>query len=144
MLGLDAVDRRQRAAEDVVQAAIFVRAFQRHEVRRLLDDADERAVAPLVAADLAALLLGQVPALAAEADALLDLVDRRRESLRLVTRDAEQVEREPMRGARADSGQARELRDEVLDGRREHVRIVPWGVGLPAPPERMRAVVSIP
>ena len=26
---------------------------------------------------------------------------------------------------RADSGQARQLRDEVLDGRREHVRIVP-------------------
>ena len=144
MPGLDAVDRRQRATEDVVQAAIFVRALQGDEVRRLLDDADERPVAPLVAADLTALLFGQVPALAAEADALLDLVDRRREGLRLVTRDSEQVEREPMRGTRADSGQARQLRDEVVDGRREHVRIVPWGVGLPAPQARMRAVVSIP
>src|SRR5262245_57502841 len=117
MLGLDTVDRRQRAAEHVVEAAVFVRALEGHEVRRLLDDADERPVAPLVAADLAALLLGQVAALTAEADALLDLVDRRGQSLGLVARYSEQMEREPMRGTRADPGQARELRDEVLDRR---------------------------
>ena len=42
VLGLDAVERRERAAEHVVQAAVLVRALERDEVGRLLDDADER------------------------------------------------------------------------------------------------------
>ena len=37
---LDAVERRERAAEHVVEAAVLVRALEREEVGRLLDDAD--------------------------------------------------------------------------------------------------------
>ena len=80
----------------------------------LLDDADDRAVAARVRADRAELLLGQVPALAAEADALLDLVDRARERERFLVRHTEEVEREPLSRARPTPGSG-ELRDEVLD-----------------------------
>src|SRR5207244_2821755 len=100
---LDAVERGERAAEDVVEAAKLVRPLERDEVDRLLDDADEGVVAASVDADAAELLLGEVPALAAEADALLDLVDRARERRRLVLRDLEEVEGEPLRRRRADS-----------------------------------------
>jgi hypothetical protein len=125
VLGLDAVDRRQRAAEHVVEAPIFVRPLERDEVGRLLHDADERAIPPLVATDLAALLLGQIPAFGAEADAVLHVADRVRERLCFVLRDTQEVEGEAVRRSRADSGQSRQLRDEVLDGRGEHGRIVP-------------------
>src|ERR671930_2350332 len=101
MLRLDAVERRECAAEDVVEAAVLVRALERDQVGRLLDDADDRVVAARVAADLAGLLLRQVPALAAEADALLHLLDRRREGERLVGRPLEDDERETLRGTRA-------------------------------------------
>jgi hypothetical protein len=83
----------------------------------LLDDAHERAIPALVTADLAALLLRQVPALGAEADALLHVADRGCERLGLVLRHAEEMEGEPVRGSRADPGESRQLRDEVLDGR---------------------------
>ena len=66
------------------------------------------------------LVLGEVPALAAEAHALLHLLDRAGERERLLLLRLEDVERQSLRGAAADSGQARQLRDEVLDGRAQH------------------------
>ena len=111
--------------------AKLVRPLERDDVHRLLDDADQCVVAPLVEADAAELLLGQVPALTAEADALLHLLERRRERERLIGGPLEDVERESLRGARTDPGQARQLRDEVLDGRAEHRAIVPSRVGYP-------------
>ena len=48
VLGVDAVDRRERAAEHVVAAAELVRALDRDHVAGLLDDADQRGVAALV------------------------------------------------------------------------------------------------
>ena len=86
MLGLDAVERGEGAAEDVVDAAVLVRLLERDEVGGLLDDADDRVVAAGVEADAAELLLGQVAALAAEADALLRLADRLGERERLLLR----------------------------------------------------------
>ena len=46
--GSIAVDRRQRAAEHVVEAAELVGALERDHVGGLLDDADHRAVAARV------------------------------------------------------------------------------------------------
>src|SRR5262249_747381 len=82
-------------------------ALDRDQVDRLLDDADDRPVAARVLADRAELFLGQVPALIAEADSLLDLLDRPGERERLVLRRPEQVKSEPVRGARAHARVAR-------------------------------------
>ena len=115
--GLDAVDRRERAAEHVVQPAVLGGPLHRDQVGGLLDHADQRVVAADVEADRAHLVLGQVAALAAEADALLDLHDRGRERECLLLGRAQQVEGQPLRGALADARQAGQLRDEVLNRR---------------------------
>ena len=60
-------------------------------------------------------LLGEVAALTAEADPLLGLPDRLREGDRLLLRRAQEMEREPLRGARADARQAGQLGDQVVD-----------------------------
>ena len=62
-------------------------------------------------------------------DALLHLGDRLGERERLLLRDREQVERQPLRGARADPGQARQLRDEVVDGGAQHGGRLVIGLG---------------
>jgi hypothetical protein len=129
MLRLDAVERRERAAEHVVEPAELAGPLDREQVDRLLDDADQRVVTSRVAADRADVFLGEVPALVAEADALLDLLDRRRERERLVLRPLQQMEGETVRGARADARQARQLRDEVFHSRTEHCPIVPTWLG---------------
>ena len=77
-------------------------------------------VAAGVGADDAELFLGQVAALAAEADPLLHLPDRVGERARLLLGDAQEVERQPLRRPGADAGQARKLSDEVVDDRAEH------------------------
>ena len=102
-----------------------MRPLDRDQVGRLLHHADHGAVAPRVAADLAGLLLGEVAALGAEADALLDLLECGRERQGLVLRHPEEVEGEPLSRPRPDSGQPRQLRDEVLDRGRKHLSILP-------------------
>ncbi len=138
ILGIDAVERRQGAAEHVVEAAVLVRPLQGHDVGGLLDDADDRPVAPSVAADLAGLVLGPVAALVAEAHALLRLLERAGERERLVRRRAEQVEGQPVRGPGAHPRKARQLRDEILDRRAEHAAIVPVRIG----PDRRAKTVA--
>ena len=120
VLGLDAVERRECAAEDVVEAAVLRRPLERDDIDGLLDYADRGAVAPRVEADRAQLVLGEVAALAAEADALLHLLDRAGERERLLLLRLEEMEGEPLRRAAADARQARQLRDEVLDGGAQH------------------------
>ena len=115
VVGVDAVDRRERAAEHVVAAAELVHALERDHVGGLLDDADHAGVAPLVLADPAARALGEVEADLAQADALLDLADRVGERGGVLVGGAQDVEGEPLRGAVADPGQLRELGDQPLD-----------------------------
>ena len=106
MLGLDAVEWRERAAEHVVEAAELARPLDRDQVDRLLDHADHRVVAARIATDRADVVLRQVAALVAEANSLLDLLDRGRERECLVLGSLQQVEREPVSCPRADSRQA--------------------------------------
>src|SRR5581483_5394626 len=117
---IDPVEWRERAAEHVVEAAELRRPLDRDQVARLLDDADQRTVAPRVEADRADLVLRQVPALAAEADARLHLLDRLRQRECLVRRRTQEVEREALRRPCPDAGQTRQLRDEVVDRRGQH------------------------
>ena len=56
--GLDAVERRERAAEDVVEAAILVSPLEREHIDWLLDHADDRAVPARVGAHATELPLG--------------------------------------------------------------------------------------
>ena len=63
-------------AEDVVEAVELVGALHRDHVGGLLDDADHRGVATGVLADAAAWFVGEVEADLAQADLLLDLLDR--------------------------------------------------------------------
>ena len=66
LLGTDAVERRDRAAEHVVAAPELAGALDRDDVLGLLDDADQGGVAARVAADPALLGLGDVAADLAE------------------------------------------------------------------------------
>ena len=78
--GLDAVERRERAAEHVVEAPVLGRRST--EIRSTGCSTTQIMVWSRRASRQIAhtLLLGQVAALAAETDALLDLLDRRREA----------------------------------------------------------------
>src|SRR4029078_5665103 len=99
----------------VIRAGELVRALDRDDVARLLDDADHGPVAPLVEAELAELALGEVEAAPAPGDLLLRLDDRSRAPARVLRRDAQDVERDALRRLRTDAGQAPELVDQPLD-----------------------------
>src|SRR5581483_12172842 len=100
------------------------RPLEREQVDRLLHDADRGAVAARVEADRADLLLGEVAALVAEPDPLLHVADRVRKRIRLVRRHLQEMERQTLRRAAADPRQARQLRDEIVDGRAKHATTV--------------------
>ena len=113
VLGVDAVDRRERPAEHVVEAAVFVGALDRDHVGGLLHHADQRLVAAGVLADLAARPLGEVEADLAEPDLLLHLADRVGEAEGVVVVGAQDVEGESLGGALADARQLGELGDQA-------------------------------
>ena len=119
ILGVDPVDRRQGAAEHVVAPGPLVGPLDRDHIARLLDDADQLGVAPGVLADPAARPDREVEADLALSNRLLHLADGVGERQRVLRVDAQEVEREPLRGPLADAGQPRELCDQAVDG---------WGV----------------
>ena len=116
VLGIDAVDRRQRTAEHVIAALELPRALDRDHVARLLHHTDRGRLAPLVLADAAGGLGGEVEADLALAHRGLHLTDGVGQPERLLIGDAEDVEGQPLRGALPDPGQASELGDEPVDG----------------------------
>src|SRR5215217_2209465 len=115
VLGADAVERADRAAEHVVPAADHGRLLDRRRVLRFLDDAQHLRIAAGVPTDAAALALGDVAALLAERDLLLGADQRLGEALGVVGRLLHDVEGEPLGRLRPDARQPRELVDEVLD-----------------------------
>jgi hypothetical protein len=96
-----------------------VRALDRDHVRGLLDHADDLWVAPLVSADPAGRSIGQVEAGGAQANPLLDLLDRLGQREGFLVGGAQQVKGQPLGAAPADPGQLGQLGDQALDG---------WGV----------------
>src|SRR5207245_6531550 len=60
VVGADAVERRQPAAEHVIDAPVFAGALDGADVGRLLHHADQSRVAPRVAADGADLVFGEI------------------------------------------------------------------------------------
>src|SRR5690606_9663531 len=111
----DARDRVDGPAEHVVPAPELPGPLDRDDVLRLLHDADDRRRAPRVAADLALLLLGDVPADLAEAHARLDVADHLDEARDVLRVLGEEVERDALGALGPDAGQPPELVDQVLD-----------------------------
>ena len=76
LLRADAFDRRDRTLQHVVATAELAGALDRDDVARLLDDADDVRVAPLVATERAELAFGEVVATPAPRHAVLGVDDR--------------------------------------------------------------------
>jgi hypothetical protein len=106
----------------VIAALELPGTLDRDHVARLLDDADRGRLPPLVLADAAGGLGGEVEAHLAVAHRGLHLTDRIGKAKRLLLGDAEDVESQPLRGALPNAGQASELGDEPVDGRCEQGR----------------------
>ena len=86
----------------MIEASVFVRSLERHDVDRLLDNAHGRPVATRIGAHGTEFLLGEVAAVTAEAHPLLDVGDRSSERQGLLVRDGEEMERQTLRGPRPD------------------------------------------
>ena len=117
LLGADPLDRGDRSLQHVVAAPEFVGALDGDDVARVLHDAEQRGVTPVVEAEHAELALADVEAAPAPRDAVLRLGDRAREPPRVLGRGLQQVERDPLRRLRPDAREPPELVDERLNGR---------------------------
>src|SRR3989440_745358 len=110
----DALDRRDRAQQHVVTAAVLLGPLDGDDVTRFLDDAQQRGVASIVAAVDAQLALGEVEAAPAPAHALLRLDDGTRETVGVLGRGLQQVEGDALRRFGADAGEPSQLVDQAL------------------------------
>jgi hypothetical protein len=113
----------------VIAAVELAGALDRDHVARLFDDADRGGLAALVLADSTGRLRGEVEADLAVADRRLDLADGVGKRERLLLGRAEEMEREPLRGALPDAGQTRELGDQTVDRRCKQTAERTSGIG---------------
>ena len=112
LLPPDAVERTQRATEDVV-AALEPRALDGDDVAGILDHADDLGIAPVVAADGALLArLRHVEADRAERRALLDGDDGFGQTAGVVGRHLQNVKGDALGRLGPDAGQATEFVDQ--------------------------------
>ena len=112
----DAVDRRDRAMEDVVEALELGRPLEREDVERLLDHAQLEHVARLVAADRAERRVADVEAALAEHDLVAHGDERRGERPGIRVGGAQEVVGQALGGLGPDARQARERLDQASDG----------------------------
>src|SRR5450432_3476429 len=115
IVGPDAFDRADRAAENVVAPAEFPGLLDSDDVLRLLDHANHAQIAPRIAADPALGLLGHVAADRAEPHLVLHLEQDLSQPADVGCIGREQVERDPLRALRPDVGQLAQLINEVLN-----------------------------
>ncbi len=131
LVGTDAVDRRQRAAEDVVDAGELAAALDGEHIEGLLDNAQHGLVAARVRAHRAEIALGDEVAAAARPHPVMQVAKRRGQSSGGLRRRAHAVEGQPLGRLGTDAGQPAELRGQPLDRRGDHshrVRAVPAAV----------------
>src|SRR5207302_6061900 len=100
----------------VIDALEVARLLDRHHVLRLLDDANQVAIAGVAAAEDARVGVGDVVADGTIGDALLHLAHGVHEAVGLFARRLENVKREPLRALGTDAGQALQLLDEADEG----------------------------
>ena len=101
----DAIERRDRPQQDVVEAAVGAGLLNREDVLRLLDDAQDGGIARAILTDLAAVRLAQIEAHLAEAQVVLDVGDRLGQLPCLFAGGPQQVKGHPLGGPGADAGE---------------------------------------
>ena len=116
LLGADAFDGADRALQHVVQTVELLGLLHGDDVPRLLDDADGCGVATVVAAHVAELALGHVPAATTERDTGLDLDDGVGQAFGVLLGQLQQVEGNALGRLGPDTRQTAELIDQLLDG----------------------------
>src|SRR2546425_1915296 len=116
IVGADAVQRRERAKQDVVAPLELAGALHGEQIIRLLHDAEHAGVARGVGTDTARVLVGDVEADRAVDDALLDGGERARQLAHLLRGAFQQKKRQPLSRLGPDTGQALERVDEPRDG----------------------------
>lgn len=99
---------------------VLVGSFYGDNIGGLFDHADGARVARGIQTDRAQVLFGQIEALAAEADCLLDLDERMSQRQRLLGRNFQQMEGQALGSLWTHPRKLRQLIDEFLDGGTEH------------------------
>ena len=119
LIGTNALQRRERAAEHVVEAAELARLLDGLNVRGLFHDANDCAVARGAGAEVARIGVRDVVADRALADFFLGFADRVGKRERLLAVHAQQIECEALRRLLPDSRQALQFIDQSSYGRRK-------------------------
>src|ERR1700682_2203552 len=115
LIGPDASQRRERSAENVVQAAVLARFFDGHDVVRFFDDADCFAIARWPRAVQARIGIGDVVAHRTKSHVHLGVADSIGEGERIIRSNAHDLKREALRTLGPDAAQMYELVDQSLD-----------------------------
>ena len=97
----------------MIHPAVLARLLNRSDVLRLLDDADDAAIALFVAAERTGIGVGDVVADRTVRDAFLHVADRVDETVGFFARRLENVKGQPLRAFRPDAGEALKLLDET-------------------------------
>src|SRR5579883_904733 len=129
LFGTASGKRRERAAENVVHAAVGARFFDSENVVRFLDDADAALIAIRADAVQTGVGIGDVVADGALADFFLGVANGVGESQRVLGCGAEQMKGEALGGFLANAGEMLEFVDETFDwsGEIGHERCVAQG-----------------
>ena len=98
----NAIYGRNCTVKHVILASIFIGSFECHYIQRILDD-QYQVLSAWICADITWNLLGNVEALGAKANAILDFDDRLGQRDGIFTAGLEQVICQPTGGFRADT-----------------------------------------
>src|SRR5437867_1651689 len=109
------IEWREGAAQHVIATAKGPGALEGQHVHRLLDHAQQRAVALWVVADQAGIAVAEVAAYTAEAHLLLDHANRLGETQRFILGHLEQVHGQALGALLTDGGKLLQLFDEELE-----------------------------
>ena len=115
LVGADALERRQRAHQDVIHALELARLLHRSNILRLLDDADHVAIALVAPAESTRIRVGDVVTDRAVGDAFLHFSYGIDQPIRLLARCLQNIEGEALSPLRPDAGQALQLLDETQE-----------------------------
>jgi hypothetical protein len=122
LVGPDAVERREGAAQHVIAAGEDLAALHRPQVGHVLDDADQPGVAPWIATDRAGVDGVEVAAGRARLDGERGIGQRGAERLHQRLALLQKVQRDPSRRTWPEAGQAAQQLDQPLDFRADHGR----------------------